>query len=132
MMEQPTSESIAERRWRMRTALPKATTSGWSGFDDSLEDFEIRAFDYQYELIGQMVRRSALDHAQVRDLLQYTVVSDWLAFAPLDARLLERYPGRGSPWARFRELAVRITTDLNGPPIPPRPSDSGGAPDSPS
>lgn len=108
------------------------------GDDDRLERLrrppgELRepAFAYQYELIGQMVRRSALDYAHVRDFLQYTVVSDWLGFAPLDARLLERYPGRESPWARFQERAVRITADPNGPPIPPRPSGSGGAPDSP-
>lgn len=78
-----------------------------------------------------MVRRGALDYARVRDFLDHTVVSDWLEFAPLDAHLLERYPGRGSPWARFQEFAMRITTDPNGPPIPPRPSGSGGAPDSP-
>lgn len=127
MMEQLTSETFAERRWKMRTAVAKAAAAGWVGFDDTLEDFESRAFAYQYELIGQMVRRGTLDYRQVRDFLQFTIVNDWLAFAALDGRLESRYPGRPSPWARFRELAVRITTDMNGPPIPPR-SSSGASP----
>ena len=99
MMEQLTSAEFAERRWKMHTSVAAGVAAGWNGFDNTLEDFESRAFAYQYELIGQMV------------------VADWNAFHPLDAHLQERFPGRGSPWARFRSLAIRVTNDLNGPPI---------------
>jgi hypothetical protein len=117
MMEQLTSAEFAERRWKMHTSVSKGVAAGWTGFDNTLDDFESRAFAYQYELIGQMVVAGTLDYGQVRDFLQYTVVADWNAFQPLDARLQERYPGRASPWSRFRALAIRVTTDLNGPPI---------------
>ena len=115
MMEQLTSAGFAERRWKMHQAVGGAKGMGWKGFDDTLEDFECRSFAYQYELIGQMVAAGNLDYKLVRDFLQYSVVADWNAFQPLDAHLTERYPGRPSPWSRFRGLAERITTDLKGP-----------------
>jgi hypothetical protein len=117
MMEQLTSADFAERRWNMHRAVATAAGTGWKGFDDSLEDFESRSYAYQYELIGQMVLSGTLDYRLVRDFVRYTVVADWNAFQPLDAHLEERYPGRPSPWCRFRDLALRITTDLNGPAI---------------
>jgi hypothetical protein len=115
MMGQLTSGEFGERRWKMHRAVSEAVASDWKGFDDSLEDFESRSFAYQYELIGQMVNTGTLDYELVRDFLQYSVVADWNAFAPLDARLVGRYTGRKSPWDRFRQLAQRITTDLKGP-----------------
>ncbi len=132
MMEQLTSAEFAERRYRMRESISKASAADWVGFDDSLDDLECRAFAYQYELIGQMVHAGTLDYRLVRDFLRYSVVSDWIAFDPLDAHLLGRYPGRPSPWERFRRLAERITTELNGPVIPTRPyvSASQGSPES--
>jgi hypothetical protein len=121
MMEQLTSADFAARRWKMHRSVEAAAAAAWNGFDNSLEDFESRSFAYQYELIGQMVLSGTLDYKLVRDFLQYSIVADWNAFEPLDARLQERYPGRPSPWARFRLLALRITTDLRGPEIRGRP-----------
>jgi hypothetical protein len=115
MMEQVTSSDFAERRWNMRRNVAAAAASGWTEFDDSLADFESRAFAYQYELIGQMVRAGTLDYRLVRDFLQFSIVADWNAFEPLDAHLRERYPGRPTPCARFREVAGQITSELNGP-----------------
>ncbi|MCI4363668.1 MAG: hypothetical protein L3K13_05115 [Thermoplasmata archaeon] len=121
MMAQLTSSDFASRRWKMHQAVQGASASGWKGFDDSLDDFESRSFAYQYELIGQMVSTRTLDYSLVRDFLRYTVVADWNAFQPLDAHLEDRYPGRPSPWTRFRELARRVTTDLKGPELRERP-----------
>jgi len=115
MMEQLTSAEFAARRWKLHQSVDAGVAAEWKGFDNSLEDFESRSFAYQYELIGQMVQSGTLDYARVRNFLQYTVVADWNAFQPLEAHLLDRFPGRPSPWARFRLLAQRITTDLNGP-----------------
>ncbi|HEY6239113.1 MAG TPA: hypothetical protein VIZ68_08015 [Thermoplasmata archaeon] len=115
MMEQLTSAGFAARRWQMHRSVGAASASAWKEFDNCLEDFESRSFAYQYELIGQMVTAGTLDYPLVRDFLQYTIVADWNAFEPLDAHLQERYPGRPSPWARFRQLAQRVTTDLKGP-----------------
>lgn len=115
MMEQLTSKDFADRRWRMRESIKKADAQGWTEFDDGQEDLESRSFAYQYELIGQMVDSGTLDYELVRDFVRYTIVSDWNAFQPLDAHLMQRYPGRPSPWARFQLLALRITTELHGP-----------------
>jgi hypothetical protein len=115
MMEQLTSADFAARRWKMRRSVGAASTTDWKQFDDSLEDLESRSFAYQYELIGQMVLSRTLDYELVRDFVQFSIVADWNAFEPLDAHLRRRYPGRPSPWARFRQLAQRITLDLRGP-----------------
>jgi hypothetical protein len=127
MMEQLTSAGFAARRWKMHQFVESASGSGWKDCDNSLEDFESRSFAYQYELIGQMVASGTLEYGQVRDFLQYSIVADWNAFQPLDAHLQERYPGRRSPWDRFRLLAQRVTTDLRGPELvgsgPTRPSE---------
>ena len=120
MMEQLTSATFAERRWKMRQTIGEAAKGAWIGFDDSLEDFECRAFAYQYELIAQMVASGTLDYGLVRDSLRFTIVSDWIAFDPLDVHLTMRYPNNPSPWESFRKLAERITFDLRGPAIPPR------------
>jgi hypothetical protein len=115
IMEQLTSAGFAERRWKMHRAVEAGGASGWKAFDNCLEDFESRSFAYQYELIGQMVASGTLEYKLVRDFVQYTTVSDWNAFQPLDAHLRERYLGRTSPWARFRRVAEQITTELHGP-----------------
>jgi hypothetical protein len=115
MMEQLTSANFAERRWKMHRSVEAASAAGWTGFDNSLEDFESRSYAYQYELIGQMVSAGTLDYELVRDFLQHTIAADWNAFEPLDAHLRERYPGRPSPWSRFRQLAGRVTIELRGP-----------------
>ncbi|MGA7846675.1 MAG: hypothetical protein WCB18_06280 [Thermoplasmata archaeon] len=126
MMERLTSADFAERRWKMHQSVEAAAAAGWREFGNSLEDFESRSFAYQYELIGQMVKSGTLDYLLVRDFMRYTVVTDWNAFEPLDTHLKERYPGRPSPWTRFRQLAKRITTELEGPQLrgeePPAPS----------
>ncbi len=120
LLETLTSADFAKRRWSMRETVRKAATEGWAGFDDSLEDFESRAFAYQYELIGQMVAARTLSYQQVRDFLQFSIVADWNAFDPLDEHLSKRYPNNPSPWANFRRLATQITSDLRGPPITER------------
>lgn len=117
LLETLTSSDFAKRRWAMRETVRKALDAKWVGFDDSLEDFESRAFAYQYELIGQMVAARTLSYPQVRDFLQFSIVADWIAFQPLDEHLHQRYPNNPSPWSNFRRLAGQITTELRGPPL---------------
>jgi len=132
LMATLTSAQFAERRWKMRGAVQAGVASSWTGFDDSLQDFESRAFAYQYELIAQMVYARTLEYVQLRDFLKFSIVADWNAFDPLDAHLMERYPGRPSPWSNFRKLAEQITHDLGGPPMVPRGAPGSGGPSPPS
>ncbi len=117
LLETLTSAEFAKRRWKMRETIGKAVAANWTGFDDSLEDFESRAFAYQYELIGQMVYGRTLSYPQVRDFLKFSIVADWNAFQPLDGHLAQRYPANPSPWTNFKRLAGQITADLKGPPL---------------
>jgi hypothetical protein len=90
LLEKITDESFARRRKAMRDTVKKYAALNWQGFDDSLEDFEARNFAYTYELIGQLARQGIIDLDIVRDALQYLVVFDWDAFAPLLPHLMER------------------------------------------
>lgn len=112
-----TSPASVERRWTMHRSVETALACGWKGLDNGLEDFEPRSFAYPCELIGPRVRSGTLDDELVRDFLQYSIVSDWNAFQPLNARRGGRYPDHGSPRGRFRTLSGRITPDLKGRPL---------------
>jgi hypothetical protein len=105
LLEKITDESFAARRKKMHESIKKNHEAGWSGFDDSLEDFEARNFAYIYELIGQLTRDNLVDRRVILNALQYLVVTDWQAFRPLSEHLMKRYNLRVNPWGSFEWLA---------------------------
>ena len=89
----------------MRDTVKKYAALDWVGFDDTLEDYDARNFAYTYELIGQLARNRTIDLDMVRNALQYLVVFDWDAFAPLSKHLMERYKVKTNAWGNFQWLA---------------------------
>jgi len=112
LLEKITDESFARRRKSMRDAVKKYSTLNWVGFDDTLEDYEARNFAYTYELIGQLARENVVDLDMVRNALQYLVVFDWDAFAPLSKHLMERYKVKVNAWGNFQWLAEETRKHL--------------------
>lgn len=96
----------------MRDAVKKYSAINWVGFDDTLEDYEARNFAYTYELIGQLAREGVIDLDMVRKALQYLVVFDWDAFAPLSQHLMERYKVKVNSWGNFQWLAEETRKHL--------------------
>jgi hypothetical protein len=105
LLEKLTDESFPRRRKNMHDVIKKASQNNWVGFDDSLDDFEVRNFAYSYELIGQLVREKVIDLATIRNALQNLVVIDWEAFSPLSAHLMQRFNIKVNPWQNFEWLA---------------------------
>ena len=105
LLEKLTDESFAKRRKKMHEVVRKYGKKNWAGFDDSLDDFEARNFAYIYELLGQLIRDGILDGPTVMNALQYLVVFDWNAFAPLSNYLMRRYKLRVNAWQNFEWLA---------------------------
>jgi len=105
LLERITDESFATRRKNMIDAVKKYKDLNWEGFDDSLDDFQVRNFAYIYELIGQFARENIVDLTTVRKALQYLVVYDWVAFAPVAQHLMQRFNLAVNPWENFEWLA---------------------------
>jgi hypothetical protein len=105
LLEKVTDESFAQRRKKMHDVIRKYSERNWEGFDDSLEDFEARNFAYTYELMGQFVKDGIVDGQTMMNALQYLVVVDWNAFAPLSDHLMQRFKISVTPWQNFRWLA---------------------------
>jgi hypothetical protein len=105
LLEKITDETFAARRKKMHNVIKHAQETNWVGFDDSLDDFEARNFAYIYELIGQLTQDNIVDLRTIRNALQYLVVTDWEAFAPLSKRLIERFHLNVNPWGSFEWLA---------------------------
>ncbi len=89
----------------MRAIVRKYRELNWEGFDDSVNDFQIRNFAYIYELIGQLAKEKIVDLMTIRNASQYLVVVDWDAFAPANKHLMERYKLAVNPWENFERLA---------------------------
>jgi hypothetical protein len=91
LLEQLTEESFAKRRSFMWEKIKKYQASNWEGFDDSLDDFEIRNFAYRYELFGQMAKEGLVDLETLAKTFEYLVVLDWEAFEPASKHIMKRY-----------------------------------------
>jgi hypothetical protein len=105
LLQKITDESFAIRRKKTHDVIKKYSERNWEGFDDTLDDFEARNFAYSYELMGQFVKDGIVDRETMINALQYLVVVDWEAFAPLSNHLKERFRLGVTPWQSFEWLA---------------------------
>ena len=109
--------SFARRRHLLYEVAEKRAGGDWSGFDRSLEDFEVRNFANVYEQLGLLVRRGVVDLQDVLDALSAQPLADWSAFEPIRAHIMKE-AGKAFPalaedqpgvdaiyWPNFRWLA---------------------------
>src|SRR5215210_7579555 len=61
----------------------------WTGFDRSLEDFEVRNFANIYEQLGLLARRGVVDLEDVLDALSAQPMADWITFEPIRAHIIK-------------------------------------------
>lgn len=105
MLERLTDESFARRGSNFYQKIDKYQALNWDGFDDSLDDFEIRNYAYLYELYGQLVRDGSIEFSMVAGMLQYLAVYDWKKFEPADDHMTKRFGSSGVWWHNFKWLA---------------------------
>ena len=68
----------------------KYSGGDWTGFDHSLDDFEVRNFANIYEQLGLLVKKGVIDLQDVMDALSAQPMADWLAFQPLRKHIMEQ------------------------------------------
>jgi hypothetical protein len=113
ILDRLTQEGTARRRKQLHDISQLRSRSGWEGYFESLEDFEIRSFAYQYELIGQFVQEGIVDLSLVTHMMSYGIVTDWLAFRPIAEYLNVRFEAQTSPWIHFQWLAEKCRQHLD-------------------
>lgn len=113
ILERLTVETTARRRKQLRDVAQSRLQNGWEGYFGSLDDFEIRSFAYQYELIGQFVREGIVDLDLVTHMMSYAIVADWLTFRPIAEYLSSKFEAKSSPWIHFQWLADKCRQHLD-------------------
>jgi hypothetical protein len=109
--------SFPGRRHRLHEVSRKYSGGDWSGFDESLDDFEVRNFANIYEQLGLLVQKGVIDLQDVMDALSAQIMADWFVFQPVRRHIMEEaaksYPSlaTGQPkidaifWPNFKWLA---------------------------
>jgi hypothetical protein len=109
--------SFPRRRHLLYEVAAKHAGGDWTGFDRSLQDFEVRNFANIYEQLGLLTRRGVVDLEDVLDALSAQPMADWNTFEPIRTHIMEEAgkvaPALGSSqpgldaiyWPHFRWLA---------------------------
>jgi hypothetical protein len=109
--------SFPVRRHLLYEVAAKYAGGNWTGFDRSLEDFEVRNFANIYEQLGLLVRKGVVDLEDVLDALSAQPLADWEIFQPVRRHIMEEaakaYPELATNqlgldsiyWPNFRWLA---------------------------
>ena len=114
--------SFAHRRHLLYEVAEKHGGGDWTGFDRSLQDFEVRNFANVYEQLGLLARRGVVDLEDVLDSLSAQPMADWNTFQPIRTHIIqaagkafsavaEDQPGLDAIyWPNFRWLAEESRT----------------------
>jgi hypothetical protein len=113
ILDRLTQEGTARRRKQLHDVSQQRMRNGWDGYFGSLEDYEIRSFAYQYELIGQFVQEGIVDLDLVTHMMSYAIVADWLAFRPIAEHLQSQFQSSASPWIHFQWLSEKCLQHLD-------------------
>jgi hypothetical protein len=109
--------SFPRRRHLLYMLAEKHARGDWTGFDRSLEDFEVRNFANIYEQLGLLVKKGVVDLQDVLDALSAQPMADWMTFQPIRMHIMEEaakaFPALASDrsrlesiyWPNFRWLA---------------------------
>ena len=109
--------SFPYRRHLLYEVAGKHADGDWTGFDRSLQDFEVRNFANVYEQLGLIARKGVVDLQDVLAALSAQPMADWNTFEPVRARIMDEAgkafpPLAGDPpgldaiyWPNFRWLA---------------------------
>jgi hypothetical protein len=138
--------SFPHRRHLLYEVAARHAGGDWTGFDRSLEDFEVRNFANIYEQLGLLARKGVVDLQDVLDALSAQPMADWLAFQPIRMHIVDE-AGKAFPplagnepgqeavfWPNFGWLAeesrkwVLRQASVASSPIPPDTPSSGARP----
>ncbi|MGI0131084.1 MAG: DUF4760 domain-containing protein [Thermoplasmata archaeon] len=101
--EHLTDHDFILARKAVRDIVAQRNASGWEGFVDSVEGFELRAFATQYESAAVMTKLGLIDQRTLVETLGPIIVVDWAAIRPA-LTAFEKVWGSGT-FPNFRLLA---------------------------
>ena len=81
--------SFPRRRHLMYDVAARRSGGDWTGFDRSLEDFEVRNFANIYEQLGLLARRGVVDLQDVLNALSAQPMADWQTFQPIRTHIIQ-------------------------------------------
>jgi hypothetical protein len=102
-----TDQNFVHMRKKLRDLAARVGKDGWDEFYGTLDDYELRGFALQYEILGQFVRHKIVDIDLVTHMMAYIIVTDWLAFRPFAEYLIFRFEVKTSPFIHFQWLAEK-------------------------
>ena len=81
--------SFPRRRHLLYEVAERHADGDWTGFDHSLEDFEVRNFANIYEQLGLLARKGVVDLEDVLDALSAQPMADWITFQPIRTHIMQ-------------------------------------------
>jgi len=87
-----TDPSFPVRRHLLYEVAARHAGGDWTGYDRSLDDFEVRSFANFYEQLGLLVRKDIIDLRDVMDSLSGQPMADWLTFEPIRRHIIDQAP----------------------------------------
>lgn len=78
------------RRHLLYEVAARHAGGDWTGFDRSLDDFQVRSFANIYEQLGLLVRKGVIDLRDVMEALSAQTMADWLTFQPIRQHIMEQ------------------------------------------
>ena len=81
--------SFPRRRHLLYEVAEKHADGDWTGFDRSLQDFEVRNFANIYEQLGLLARRGVVDLQDLLDALSAQPMADWNTFQPIRMHIMQ-------------------------------------------
>ena len=77
------------RRHRLYAVAARYSDGDWTGFDRSMDDFEVRNFANIYEQLGILVKKGVVDLSDVMEALSAQVLADWMTFLPIRTHIMD-------------------------------------------
>jgi glycine/D-amino acid oxidase-like deaminating enzyme len=84
-----TDPSFPIRRHTLYEVAARYSDGDWTGFDRSLDDFEVRAFANFYEQLGLLVRKGVIELDDVMEAFSAQPMADWSVFAPVRRHIID-------------------------------------------
>jgi hypothetical protein len=82
IVERFTDDSFTTKRKTMRDIIKKYGATKWEGFDESTDDFELRAFGSYYDFVAYFAKQGIVELRTLQEVLGHRIVFDWDAFSP--------------------------------------------------
>jgi len=100
--------SFPHRRHLLYEVAETHAGGNWTGFDRSLQDFEVRNFANVYEQLGLLARKGVVDLQDVLDALSAQPMADWNTFQPIRTHIMQE-AGKAFPTLADNHPVVEAT-----------------------